>query len=54
MTHGWVTPRPDKSKEPCGGPGRCAECTRELTEYMATNRQRIEHQNFFGNEKKGK
>ncbi|MGO1049788.1 phage major capsid protein [Crossiella sp. CA198] len=27
--HGWVTPRPDGTRENCGGPGRCAPCSHE-------------------------
>jgi hypothetical protein len=27
--HGHVTPRPDGTRARCGGPGICAECSRE-------------------------
>jgi hypothetical protein len=29
MGHGHVTPNPDGSKTPCGGPGLCGTCNQE-------------------------
>lgn len=28
--HGWVYPRPDEYREPCGGPYKCQLCTFDL------------------------
>lgn len=35
MGHGHVIPNPDGSRARCGGPGLCAECSRELAQKGA-------------------
>lgn len=34
LGHGHVRPRPDGAKARCGGPGICAECSKELAKYQ--------------------
>jgi len=37
-SHGWVIPRPDGSKTPCGGPTTCRECHLEWLAMQTTDR----------------
>ena len=37
--HGHVFPRPDGVRARCGGPGMCAECSRDLARQHAGERQ---------------
>jgi len=37
-SHGWVIPRPDGMKKPCGGPSVCRECHLEYLALQTTDR----------------